>query len=206
MARCSCPQGGSEERQSFTRRGTPPFLAARKQSGLNARSAGRGVTSLKQRFIEAGEIVNTHGIRGEVRIVPWTDSAEFLAGFKTLYIDGKPFVVLSSRTHKTLLLTQLEGVTDVNAAMALKGKVVFIDREDARLPEGGYFQQDLIGARVTDVGGAEVGELVDMLEAPAGVIYVVRGETEHLIPAVPEFIVSADADAGTVTVRLIGGM
>lgn len=164
------------------------------------------MTGLKNRFIEAGEIVNTHGVRGEVRIAPWTDSAEFLKGFKTLYIDGEAVGVLSSRVHKGLLLARLAGVADVNAAMALKGKTVFIDRGDARLPAGAYFLQDLIGARVFTEAGAEVGTLSDIIEAPAGNIYVVRGETEHLIPAVPEFILSADADAGTITVRLIEGM
>jgi len=145
----------------------------------------RQVTSMKEKFIEAGEIVNTHGVRGEVRIAPWTDSAEFLTGFKTLYIDGRPVRVQSSRVHKTMLLARFEGVEDVNAAMRLKGKTVSIDRNDARLPEGGYFLQDIIGARVVTESGAEIGLLSDIIEAPAGNVYVVRGEKEHLIPAVP---------------------
>lgn len=166
----------------------------------------RQVMRLKKRFIEAGKIVNTHGVRGEVRIDPWTDSAEFLKGFKTLYIDGHPIRVQSSRVHKAMLLAQLEGVEDVSAAMCLKGKTVSIDRGDARLPEGGFFLQDIIGARVVTESGNEVGVLSDIIEAPAGNVYVVRGEEEHLIPAVPEFIMSTDAEAGVVTVRLIEGM
>lgn len=161
---------------------------------------------MKERFIEAGEIVNTHGVRGEVKILPWTDSAEFLAAFRTLYIDGRPVKVRSSRVHKQTVLASLEGVEDVNAAMRLKGRRVFIDRADARLPEGGYFIQDIIGAEVVTEDGESIGALAEVMDAPASMIYVVRGERERLIPAVPEFILKTDADAGVITVRLIEGM
>ena len=62
---------------------------------------------MKERFIEAGEIVNTHGVRGEVKIMPWTDTPEFLRAVKTLYIDGRPHKVLASRIHKGAILAQL---------------------------------------------------------------------------------------------------
>ena len=161
---------------------------------------------MKQQFLEAGQIVNTHGIRGEVRIMPWADSALFLKRFKTFYIDNKPVRVISSRVHKDMLIAQLEGITDINAAMPLKNKVVFIDRADARLPKGSFFIQDILGARVVDENGAEVGKLTDVLDVPRGQIYEVKGETEHLIPAVPEFILDVNADEGIITVRLIEGM
>ena len=90
--------------------------------------------------------------------------------------------------------------------MALKGRTLRIRREDAKLPQGAFFLQDLIGAAVVDEQGAAVGTLVDFIELPGQLIYVVRGETEHLIPAVPEFIKSTDVEAGRITVHLIGGM
>ena len=161
---------------------------------------------MKEKFIEAGEIVNTHGVRGEVKIMPWTDTPEFLKAIKTLYIDGAAVRVLSSRIHKGALLASIEGIGNVNDAMRLKGKRVFIDRDDAALPEGRFFIQDIIGASVVTESGESVGTLTEVIDAPAGMIYVVRGETEHLIPAVDEFILSTDADAGVITVRLIEGM
>ena len=161
---------------------------------------------MKEKYIEAGEIVNTHGVRGEVKILPWTDSAEFLARFKTLYIDGAPVRVRASRVHKGAVLALLEGVEDVNAAMRLKGRTVYIDREDAKLPRGGYFIQDIIGAEVITEDGEGIGRLEEVIDAPASMVYVVRGERERLIPAVPEFILRTDADAGVITVRLIEGM
>ena len=145
---------------------------------------------MKQQYLEAGQIVNTHGIRGEVRVIPWADSAEFLRKFKTLYVDGKPFA----------------GVDDINAAMPLKGKTVCIDRADAKLPKGRFFIQDILGARVCTEEGEEIGTLTDVLDLPGGQVYEVKGETEHLIPAVPEFVKNVDVDGGVITVHLIEGM
>lgn len=159
-----------------------------------------------EKYLEAGRITNTHGIKGEVKIEVWVDSPEFLRKFKVLYIDNKPVKLLAGRTHKGFLLAKLEGFDDVNAAMTLKNKLVFIDRKDAKLPKGSYFLADLMGARVVDEQGNELGELADIMELPAGNVYVVRGEREILIPAVPEFIMKTDISAGLVTVRLIDGM
>ena len=160
----------------------------------------------KKQFIEAGKVVNTHGVKGEVKIQVWLDSPEFLKKFKTVYIDNRAVKLVSGRVHKGFLIAVLDGVDDVNAAMSLKNKTVFIDRKDAKLPKGAYFLQDIIGAAVVTEDGESVGTLEDILETPALQIYVVKGETEHLIPAVDEFIVKVDAENAVVTVRLIEGM
>jgi len=161
---------------------------------------------LKKQYLEAGRIVNTHGVRGEVRIEPWADEAAFLTRFKRFYMDGQPVKVRSCRVHKTLCIVSLEGIDDVNAAMALKGKVIFIDRKDAKLPKGTVFLQDILGARVVDEDGNDLGVLEQVLPAPAASVYVVKGEREILIPDVPAFILDKDADNGVITVRLIEGM
>ena len=160
----------------------------------------------KKQYIEAGRIVNTHGVAGEVKIEVWLDSPQFLKSFKRCFIDKREVKLLSARVHKGFLIVKLEGVEDVNAAMALKGRTVFIDRADARLPKGAFFLQDIIGAAVVDESGSEIGKLADVMETPASNVYVVKGEREHLIPAVPEFILSTDADNGIITVHLIEGM
>ena len=161
----------------------------------------------KKALIEAGRIVNTHGVQGEVKIESWLDSPQFLKSFKRLYLGAEQELrVISARVHKDFVIARLEGVDDVNAAMALKNRTVSIRREDARLPKGAFFLQDILGARVVDEEGREIGVLEDVMETPASNVYVVRGETEHLIPAVPEFIKKTDADAGVVTVHLIEGM
>ena len=160
---------------------------------------------MKKKFLEAGKIVNTHGVRGEVKILPWADSADFLKSFRVFYIDGEAVRVVNSRVHKNQLIAALEGVTDVNAAMALKNKVVCIDRGDAKLPDGRFFVQDLLGLPVRTEDGAGLGTLADVLDLPQGQVYVVRGEREILIPDVPEFILNVDETEG-ITVHLIEGM
>ena len=163
---------------------------------------------MKNQFLEAGQVVNTHGVRGEVKIVPWCDSPEFLCGFDTLYIDGAPVKVRESRPHKGNVLARLEGVDDVNAAMRLKNKVVSIDRTGVVLPEGRHFLADLIGLKVVnDDTGEELGILEEVLTPPAHEVYVVRGGGKgYLIPAVDAFLRGTDVDAGWVRVHLIEGM
>lgn len=160
----------------------------------------------KQQYIEAGKIVNTHGVHGEVKIQVWLDSPEFMRRFKTLYIDSKPVKLISSRAHKGFMIALLDGVEDINAAMSLKNKTVYIDRADAPLRKGEYFLCDIIGASVVTEDGESVGTLEDILETPASSVYIVRGEIEHMIPAVPEFVLNTDAENGVITVKLIEGM
>lgn len=158
-------------------------------------------------YLEAGRIINTHGVRGEVKIEVWLDSPRFLKSFKRFALDsGEELKVLDAKIHKDFVIARLEGVDDVNAAMRLKGKTLFVRREDAALPKGAFFLQDIINARVVDESGAEIGTLVDIIETPASNVYVVKGATEHLIPAVPEFVKKTDPDAGIITVHLIEGM
>ncbi|MCR5088443.1 MAG: ribosome maturation factor RimM [Oscillospiraceae bacterium] len=162
----------------------------------------------KQAYIEAGRVVSTHGVRGEVKIEVWLDSPEYLKSFPRVFLDGRALRLLSGRAQKQFLIAHLEGIDDINAAMPLKGKTVFIAREDAHLAPGAYFIQDIIGARVISETGEEIGTLEEVLERPASDIYLVRDRegAERLIPAVPAFILHVDAEAGTITVRLIEGM
>ena len=159
-----------------------------------------------KKFLEAGKIVNTHGVKGEVKIQPWADSACFLKSFRVFYIDGAACRVNRSYVHKDMLIAAFEGVEDINAAAALKNRIVFIDRDDAHLPENKFFIQDILGASVVDESGTEIGKLVDIIFGPAQNVYVVKGETEHLIPAVPEFILNVDTENARVTVHMIDGM
>ena len=157
-------------------------------------------------FLDCGQIVNTHGIHGAVRIVPWADSPDFLCGFSTLYVDGGAKKVLSSRVHKGSVIAKLDGVDTVEGAMALKGKTVQIRRTDAKLPEGAFFLADIIGLDVVDEDGQKIGVLKEVLSPSIQQVYVVQGEREILIPAVPEFILETNIAGGYVKVRLIEGM
>ena len=163
---------------------------------------------MRSQFLEAGEIVNTHGVRGEVKIMPWADSPEFLCQFDTFYMDGKPVKVLSARPHKTMVLSQLEGVDTVEKAMRLKGKVLSIDRTGVELPDGRHFLADLMGLTVLDnATGEELGTIEDILTPPAHEVYVVRGRVkEYMIPAVDAFLAETNVEGGYIRVNLIEGM
>ena len=115
--------------------------------------------------------------------------------------------VRSARIHKGNVLAFLEGVSDVNAAMAVKGKTVFIDRTGVELPDGRHFIADLMGLEVIDdATGEKLGVVADVLTPPAHEVYVVKGAHEYMIPAVDEFLVKTDVEAGYIRVRLIEGM
>ena len=159
------------------------------------------------RFLEAGKIINTHGVRGEIKILPWADDPGFLTRFKRLYIDGSPLSILSSKIYKGCIIAALEGVDDLAGAAKLRNKTVFIDRDDASLEEGRYFVADLIGMRAVEAGSnAELGTVADILALPSNDVYVIQGAREILVPAVPEFVVEKNLDAGYIVFRLIEGM
>ena len=134
---------------------------------------------MQKPYLEAGKIVNTHGVRGEVRIQPWADDAAFLLGFRTFYIDGAPVHVAHSRVHKGMLVAKFADYDDVNAAMTLKNRVVSIARADVTLPDGQYFQQDLIGIAVETDAGEPLGTL-DIFDAngtPVASLPLLAGES-----------------------------
>ena len=159
------------------------------------------------KFLEAGKIVNTHGVCGEVRIQPWADSPGFLAGLECLYVDGEPIKVLSAKVHKSFVIATLDGISDINKAMELKNKVVFIDRDDVQLDEGRYFIADILGLRAIDSEtGEELGVVADVLSLPANDVYVIKGVREMLVPAVPAFIADTNIDMGLIKLRLIEGL
>ena len=160
---------------------------------------------MKQEFLEVGQIVSTHGVRGEVKVMPWADEPEFLLEFDTLYLRGKPVHVRSARVQKTCVLMKLAGIDSVEDAARLRDVVIEINRDDAELPEGSMFIQDLIGLPVL-CGERTLGKVKEILQLPANDVYVVEGEQEYLIPAVPEFILERNLEEGYVRVRLLEGM
>ena len=161
---------------------------------------------MTKQLLECGKIVSTHGIRGEVKIVPWADSPEFVCQLSTLYLDGAPVAVRSARVHKGNVIALLEGINDVNQAMLLKNKVVCLNRADVALEEGAFFLEDILGLQVVDEDGRVLGHLKEVLSPSHQQVYVVSGDREILIPAVPEFVLETNVEGGYIKVRLIEGM
>ena len=143
---------------------------------------------MKQQFLKVGKITNVHGLMGEMRVQPWADSPDFLCQFKTLYVDKThwPIRVERARVHKNMVILKLEGVTDVNSAMAMRNAILYIDRKDAH---------------------EILGNIADVLTLPANNVYVVRGGArEILIPAVDEFVAEVDLDGSCMRVNMVEGL
>ncbi len=166
---------------------------------------------MKSPFLEAGRVVGTHGVRGELRVEPWCDSARFLTGFSEFYWDGgrEKVKVVSSRPHKSLLLLKLEGVDTVEAADALRGRVLWLARKDAALPEGRYFVQDILGLSAVDADSGRVyGKVTDVFPTGANDVYqVTDGDgKEYLVPAIRDVVVRVDPDEGVLELRPMRGI
>ena len=158
---------------------------------------------MKLQFLEAGEIVTTHGVRGEVKVLPWADSPEFLLDFNRVMIGAKEYKVQQCRVQKSCNLVKLAGVDSVEDAQPLRGKILQVYREDA--PKGLIFAAELVGIQVY-ADGALIGQLTEVLDYPGNKVYVVKGEYEYMIPAVKAYILSTDLDENRMEVRLIEGM
>ena len=158
---------------------------------------------MKLQFVEAGEIVTTHGIKGEVKVMPWLDSPEDLCDFDRCRIDGVEYTIESCRIQKTCNLVKLTGVDTMEAAQAMRGKVMELYRED--IDDDVIFAAELIGMQVL-CDGSELGKITDVLNYPGNSVYVVKGKHEYMIPAVKEFILSTDMDANVMQVKIIEGM
>lgn len=163
-------------------------------------------------YLEAGEFTTTHGITGELRLYPWCDGPEFLSTFTTLYLDDrgrKPLYAEQIRPHKNICIVRLKNVSTVEEAHPYIGKTVYIAREDACLPKGRYFVQDLLGAHLRDADtGEEYGEITAITRPGRHDVYEVTrpNGTTALFPACEPFLVAVHPEEGLVQVRPIPGM
>ena len=158
---------------------------------------------MKLQFVEAGEIVTTHGVKGEVKVLPWLDSPEDLCDFDRCRIDGKEYEIQQCRVQKTCNLVKLSGIDTMEDAQAMRGKTIELYRED--IDDEVIFAAELIGVEVF-CEGEKIGKIRDVLDYPGNSVYVVKGEYEYMIPAVKEFILSTDMEKNEMQVRIIKGM
>ena len=158
---------------------------------------------MKLPFIEAGEIVTTHGVRGEMKVLTWLDSPEDLCAFGRCRIARKEYKIESCRVQKTCNLLKVSGIDTMEAAQAMRGKIVELYRED--MAEGVIFAAELLGMEVY-TQGVLLGKLEDVLDYPGNQVYVVKGEHEYLIPAVKAFVHATDLEANRMEVTVIEGM
>lgn len=164
-----------------------------------------------KQFLEIGKIVAVQGLRGEVRVQYYCDSAEVLCDFDTLYLDkGKTAVTIEKAyPHKNIVVLKPQGVDSREQAQPLVGKMLYLNRNDAELEDGLYFVQDIIGLTVKDADTGEVyGKISEVYQNGASDVYSIRKEDgrELMFPCIDEVVISTDIDRGEMLIRPLKGL
>ena len=165
---------------------------------------------MKKEYLEAGKIVTTHGIRGEVKIMPYTDTPALLAEFDRLFMgrNKDEVTIVRSRVFKNMVIAKIEGVDTPEDAEKLRNKLLYMHRDDLELGEDTYFIQDLIGMEVRDADSDELyGVIDDVMQTGANDVYVVKSaDKELLVPAIADVVISTDIDGNVMIIRPLDGL
>lgn len=166
---------------------------------------------MKKKYLDVGKIVGTHGVKGELRVQPWCDSPEFLCDFTKLYFDEgeKELKVLKSRVNKNVVIVKIEGIDTLERANLIRGKVLYIDREDAEIDDGSYFVQDIVGMEVVDNDSGKIyGTVTDVLKTGANDVYQVTDNEgkNYLVPVINDVIINIDLESDKIYISPIEGI
>lgn len=165
---------------------------------------------MKKKFLEIGQIVNTHGLKGEMRVDPWCDSPEFLCEFDVIYLkDGSVLNITQSRPHKNVAIIKVKGIDTIEQADEMRKTVLYIDRDDVELDEGAYFVQDIIDCDVVNVDtNQNYGRVTDVIKTGANDVYEVTDNNGQvsLIPVIDDVVISTDIDNGVIGIKPMKGL
>lgn len=168
---------------------------------------------MEKKLLEIGKIVNTHGLRGEVKIVPWTDTPDVFEDLTVIYIKNKseykPLNIESVRYQKNNLIVKFKEYSDINDILPYKNAVLYAERDDlGELPEGVYYIVDLIGLEVFTESGEKIGIIADVFNTGASDIYDVKrdGKKNLLLPVIDEVVKNVDIEGGKVIVNVMEGL
>lgn len=159
--------------------------------------------------IKIGKIVNTVGLKGEVKVYNYSDRAEIYENTSHIYVEDRLTAVESVREQKNMIILKLSGISDRNGAEALRGSYLYVTEDDLpELPQGQYYVRDIIGMTVTEEKGEIIGKVTDVIQNTAQDIFEVeRGDGKKaLIPKVDEFVLNIDPEKREIRVRLIDGL
>ena len=160
-------------------------------------------------ILEIGQVVNTHGVRGELKIMPWCDDPEIYNELEYFYIDGKKYNIKRTRLHKNCEIVAVEGIDNINDAELLKNKIVTVEREAlGELPEGTYYIADLLGLEVKTDEGKFLGKIFDVISTGSNDVYHLKadGKKDVLIPVIDEVVKEVNIEDGYVIVTLMKGL
>ena len=159
--------------------------------------------------IKIGKIVNTVGLKREVKVYNYSDRSEIYENTSHIYVENDLTAVESVRVQKNMVILKLEGISDRDRAEALRGRELYVTEEDLpELPQGQYYVRDIIGMAVREENGTFLGEVTDVIQNTAQDIFEVQkqGGKKVLIPKVDEFVLNIDIEKKEILVRLIDGL
>lgn len=165
------------------------------------------------KYLEIGQIVNTFGIKGMVKVKPFTDNIERFSNLEKIYIKNKSgqteYKIQEVKYHKNMVLVKFEGIENPEQADLLRNSYLIVDREtEEPLEAGRYYIVDMIGLDVFTDDNEYLGKLEDIYNTGSNDIYVVKNELgkQVLLPAIEDVIKSIDMDNKKVIVHLIPGL
>ncbi len=159
--------------------------------------------------LEIGQIVNTHGLRGDLKVIPWCDDPEIFDELAYVIIDGKEYDIEKSRMQKNMVLLKLSGIDDINDAEKYRNKVLTVPREElGELPDGTYYICDLLECGVITDEGRDLGKICDIIKTGSNDVYVVEDGSgkQVLIPVIDEVVLSVDIDEKKIVIKPLKGL
>lgn len=161
---------------------------------------------MKKTYLKIGKIVGSHGVKGMVRVECWCDSPEFLCKFKRLFtseIMSRELTVEKSSPHKNIALVKIKGIDTIDEAEKMRGQILYIFRDDAKLAKGQYFIDEIIGCAVFDAETNELyGDITDVSPTGANDIWHIKNDgKEYLFPSVPHFVDNVDIDGEKIYIN-----
>lgn len=162
-----------------------------------------------QQYLEIGQIVSVHGLKGEVKVQPWCDTPADFCKFKKLYSKNGEvtYKVERSREQGNMVILKLQGVDTVEQGQAMRNKILHVDRKDIKLPKGSYFVADLLTLEAFDEQGKSYGKLTDVIKTGANDVYeLTKGEKKYYIPAIPSVILKTDIKNGQIIIYPMEGL
>lgn len=164
-------------------------------------------------MLEIGKIVNTHGLRGEIKVVYWTDYAEVFEEIQSVFIDKKgnveEYKIKNVKYQKNNIILKLEGIDSIEDAEKLKNKVLSTSREQlGELEDGAYYIADLIGISVYDDSNNLIGKISDVLQTGSNDVYVVKreGAKDLLLPVIDDVVLNIDIEGKRIDVHVMEGL
>ena len=155
--------------------------------------------------LKVGKIVNTHGLKGEMKVIALTDNPRRFDYLDYVIIDGKKVNIENCKYQKDRVIVKLEGINRIEDAEKMKEKFMEVERENAvELEEDCYFLSDLRGCIVFDTNGKELGKIFEVIQTKNNDVYWIKKPVELLIPVLKDIVIDINIDDKKIIVRPVG--